>query len=282
MLDYKIYTFLTLCKTMNYRVTAEKLNMTQPAVTNHIKQLENEYGCRLFIYKNRVLYMTKQAKILEAYAKSAKYNSQELIKKLSQQEKEILRIGATRTIGEYIINKQITELMLQENINLNYIINNTDSLLAALQEGKLDYVFIEGFLNKENYSHYTYKKEEFVGICSPNHKFAGNSVSLEQLFDNRLILREKGSGTREAFTRLLTDSNYTLKSFKSTIETNSFKAITEFVLAGVGISLVYESVAKNTPGACRFKIKGIQSFHEFTCVHLKNTPKPKFIENFLK
>ena len=53
MLDYRIYTFLTLCEKMNYTKTAEVLHITQPAVTQHIRWLEDQYRCRLFSYQER-------------------------------------------------------------------------------------------------------------------------------------------------------------------------------------------------------------------------------------
>ena len=61
MIDTRIETFLTLCRVMNYRKTAELLNMTQPAVTQHIHFLEEQYGCKLFSYDRRTLTMTKEA-----------------------------------------------------------------------------------------------------------------------------------------------------------------------------------------------------------------------------
>ncbi len=281
MLDYKIRTFLSLCQHMNYRITAESLNMTQPAVTNHIQQLEHEYGCKLFIYKNRVLYKTDKANLLWQYAQSAEYNEKKLIEELLDSGEIKLRIGATKTIGEYILNTRIIELLRQNDINLTYKINNTENLLNDLRHGNLDYVFIEGFLNRDEFTHYSYKREELVGICAKNHNFAGRDISFNELFSERLILREEGSGTGEAFKRILTEHNYTTDKFDSKIVTSSFKAITEFIIAGLGISFVYESVAKSSDSISTFRIKNVRSFHEFTCVHLKNITKPIFIETLL-
>ena len=58
MVDSRIKTFLALCRNMNYRRTAEELSLTQPAVTQHIKFLENEYNCRLFSYDFRTMLKT--------------------------------------------------------------------------------------------------------------------------------------------------------------------------------------------------------------------------------
>ena len=67
MLDYRVFTFLALYDEMNYRRTAEKLNMTQPGVTQHIHYLENYYGVKLFEYDGRTLSRTKNAQRLKRY-----------------------------------------------------------------------------------------------------------------------------------------------------------------------------------------------------------------------
>lgn len=73
MIDTRIQTFLTLCRVMNYRRTAELLNMTQPAVTQHIHFLEEQYGCKLFHYDRRTLTMTREAELLQRYAENVLY-----------------------------------------------------------------------------------------------------------------------------------------------------------------------------------------------------------------
>ena len=72
MLDYRINTFLTLYEEMNYRRTAEKLNMTQPGVTQHIHYLEKHYGVKLFEYDGRILSRTKNAEYLKRHFDSIK------------------------------------------------------------------------------------------------------------------------------------------------------------------------------------------------------------------
>ncbi len=281
MLDYKMYTFLELCKNMNYRVTAEKLNMTQPAVTNHIKQLENEYSCRLFEYKNRQLKKTPQAEVLESYAVSANYNAKNLVNDLSFNELPTLKIGATKTIGQFLLNEKISSLFIKDNVELTYIIDNTEVLLNELRSGSLDFVFIEGFLNRDEFVCYPYKTDELVGICSKNHAFSNKEIKLNNMFDNRLILREEGSGTRQAFELILTEQNLTINSFKNKIQTNSFNSIIDLVSKDVGISFVYKSIADVTDSISSFKLKNVKVFHKFSCVHLKNIKSSAFLDHFL-
>ncbi len=281
MLDYKIYTFLTLCKTMNYRITASILNMTQPAVTNHIQQLETHYKCKLFIYENRTLYKTKEAKILEDYARSADYNSAKLFQNLALEETPPVRIGATRTIGDYIAPNHIGNLLSSEEVNLTFIVDNTQNLLNSLQEGDLDFLLVEGFVNKKDFITYPYKEEYLVGICSKSHPFAGKEVDISDIFSHKIIIRERNSGTREAFHRIITTNSYDFDDFSGVVTSNSFKAITALVASGIGISFVYSSVANSQEDISTFTLKNFNFSHQFTCVHLKDTTPSSYIKYFL-
>ena len=78
MLDPRWNTFLVLCETMNYTRAAERLCLTQPAVTHHIHHLEDHYGCRLFTYEGKVLRLTEAGLRLREYTRSLAYNSQKV------------------------------------------------------------------------------------------------------------------------------------------------------------------------------------------------------------
>ena len=84
MLNYKLSTFLELCETKNYTKTAEKLHMTQPAVTQHIKYLEQYYGTKLFYYdEKKRLHLTDQGRLLRSYAQSVQADSEIIKNRLS-------------------------------------------------------------------------------------------------------------------------------------------------------------------------------------------------------
>ena len=151
MLDNRIYTFLKLCEMMNYRATAEALLMTQPAVTQHIQSLEREYNCKLFLYNNKTLSMTDNATRLRQCCESALYNEVVFRKYISAEKKKPLRIGATKTIGNYSIDNNISRLLINENIKFSIVIDNTKKLLEMLDNSLLDFALVEGYFDKNKY-----------------------------------------------------------------------------------------------------------------------------------
>lgn len=281
MLDYRILTFLKLCETMNYRITAEELNMTQPAVTQHIHYLEEEYKCKLFIYNRKKLEKTNQAILLEEYARSAYYNEIYLKRKIKSEDKIKINIGATKTIGEFVIGEKIKKLVKNKKYDISLTIDNTENLIKLMELNKLDFILVEGIFNKDKYGYRLYKKDEFIGICSKNHKFNGKSIKFEELFEEDIIIREEGSGTRRIFEQFLSENSFSLEFFKKKITINNFNLIKELVSANCGISFVYNSVVNKNDDIGKFYFKN-KIEREFNYLYLKNTAAKELVDFFDK
>lgn len=181
-MDQRLETFLTVCATMNYRKAAEQLHLTQPAVTKQIQALEALYGVRLFTYDSRKLRKTPQGETLEIYAISQRYQDEELRRALKRQEKTSLRIGATKSIGDYILLPQIIRFLKEPDNELFFTVDNTAHLLAQLEGGELDFVVLEGIFDKSRYESFLLRNEPYIGICAKDHPFSGCEVPMDELF----------------------------------------------------------------------------------------------------
>ena len=139
MLDFRVNTFIELCRTKNYTKTAENLHMTQPAVTQHIKYLEEFYKCKLFNYNKKVLTITEQGKMLYKYLLTLSSDERKMQEEILEVSclKRTLNFGATLTIGEYAMPKIIEGLSRKfPDININFKIRDTKELLEDLQKKK--------------------------------------------------------------------------------------------------------------------------------------------------
>lgn len=147
MLDPRWNTFLVVCETMNYTRAAERLCLTQPAVTHHIHYLEERYGCRLFSYEGKVLRLTEAGVKLREYTRSLSYNSQRAEEAMVAPTPLSLRIGASKTIGEFVIAPKVEQFLREyPSASFSLIVDNTQMLLRALEAGRLDFALLEGFL----------------------------------------------------------------------------------------------------------------------------------------
>ena len=269
MLDYRVDTFLTLCEQMNYRKTAEILHISQPAVTQQIHFLENEYGQKLFEYENRRLVKTEAADILEKYARAAKLQEQNLRQKLENSPIHNLRIGATKSIGAYYLKEDIRRYLTSSDHALTLIVDNTERLLHLLEENELDFAVVEGFFDKTSFDSILLRREPFVGICRKDHPFAGREVTMEELLKETIIHREDGSGTRAILEQELSGYNESLQRFQRHICISSFNIILDLVKQGFGVSFVYNILADSDPALAKFSIRDESVVREFNVVYLK-------------
>ena len=274
-------SFLTLCSTMHYGKAAERLNLSQPAVSKHIQALEAEYGVTLFTYSGRRLKITPQGMLLKQYAQTLRYNEEMLRVQLHRPAKKQLRIGATKSIGDYILLSEIRRFLSHPDNHLEFTVDNTAHLLAQLEGGKLDFVVLEGLFDKERYDYFLLRQEPYIGICSKGHPLDGREAEIQELFNYRLILREQGSGTRNILERALAQQGYGIQSFQDSVCISSFLPIKELVKDGYGISFLYEAVVKGDDAIGRFCCPSLTGFHELNVVYLKNTKAGEFAQEFL-
>lgn len=270
-MEQKLETFLALCRTMHYGRAAELLHLSQPAVSKHIQALEIQYGMALFTYQNRRLRKTRAGELLEQYAISLRYNEEKLRTALQAPPETLLRIGATKSIGDYILLSEIRRFLSVPGHRLEFLVDNTTHLLEQLEAGSLDFVVLEGIFDKQRYDWVLLREEPYVGICSPNHPFAGHQVPVQDLFTQRLILREAGSGTRNILERELEQLGYRTDAFSGCACISSFTVIKELVRQDCGISFLYEAVVKDEPALGRFTCPPLTGHHALNVVFLKNT-----------
>lgn len=276
MLDIRIDTFLKLCETKSYTRTAEALNMTQPAVTQHIQYLEKKYGAELVSYSGRILNITEKGDQLRRLALAMRANNRKIEEDMmnSSEENSEIRFGSTLTIGEYVMPDKICHYLKEHpETNITMLVDNTEVLLKQLEEGVIDFAVIEGFFDRQKYGHSLLKKAEYIGICANGSEMAHRETQLDELLDERLITREMGSGTRDILENLLHENNLSIGSFKKRLELGNFNAIKNLVMKGTGISFVYKEVAESelTEGKIsRINLKIPEVTREFNLVYLKD------------
>ena len=280
-MDSKLHTFLVLCQTMNYRLAAERLHLSQPAVTKQIQALEQSLQTKLFYYDGHTLHKTEKCLLLERYAISMQYQFEELQLAIAAKERTLLRIGATKTIGDYVLIDAIKDYLQDPSHELSLVVDNTKHLLHMLDENQLDFAIIEGTFSKTKYDSYLLRMEPFVGICVKDHPLCGKHIPVEDLLKETIIVREEGSGTRRIFEERLLASGYELNDFSRTVSISSFVAIKALVAAGIGISFVYDSVVAKDENIGTFTVDVLTEPHAFHVVYTRNTNAKKYSEQFL-
>lgn len=277
MLDFRINTFLTVCGCMNFTKAAEILCITQPAVSQHIKYLENTYNSKLFEYEGKKIRLTKVGELVYQTSITMKHDEEYLKGKIKEEQLGItsIKFGATLTIGEFILPSKLNSyLNKNKNMKITMIVENTKELLYKLERGEIDFALVEGYFIKSEYDYVVYSKENYICVAGKNYKFKKQPQVLEDLFEETLIIREKGSGTRDIFEKNLEEQNLTINDFSKVIEIGNINSIKYLVKNNHGITTLYEAAVKKeleNGTLQKVEVSDLQKNHNFYFIWRKNS-----------
>lgn len=285
MLDFRIKTFLKVCECMNFTRAADELCITQPAVSQHIKYLENFYGSKLFEYEGKKIKLTYAGRLLYETSLTMQHD-EKYLKDIIKQEKsgiEKIKFGATRTIGEFVLPEKLHNFHKKhKDMHIEVIVANTKTLLEKIDRGDIDFALIEGHFVKSEYDYLVYSNEEYICISGEEYVQEKSPCLLEDLSKETLIIREKGSGTRDILEKNLEDNNLSISDFKNVMEIGNISAIKYLVKNNDGLTFLYEAAVKNELKRGTLKkvnVSDLHSNHNFYFIWRKNST---FAERYKK
>jgi len=277
MLDIRVETFLEVCRTRSYTKAAEVLCITQPAVTQHIKFLESEYGAKLVEYSNRTLTLTDAGVLFERYCMEAIISNKRLNEKLNEMRSgsKSLSFAATLTIGEFTLAPVMSEFIRTfDKYDIRMYVDNTKEVTKMLLDGEVTFALVEGLFSKADFESKLLKIEDFILVAPKDHHLTRRKeIYLEDIRNQKIIVRENGSGSRNVLERALFDKNITLDNFESIIEIGNVNLMKTLVRDGIGLSFMYrDSVSKEIDAGDLVELK-VKDFHvqrEFNYLYLNN------------
>lgn len=222
---------------------AARLNyISQPAVTNQIRQVENYYGTDLFHRTDGRLTLTEAGKKLYPFAKEMidhLQRSEEAVKSIEKAYESSLHIGASLTIGEYFLPKKLGEFQRQEHPpKTSLFIANTPEVIAKLTNLDIDLALVEGVVEDKECEPIKYDEDELIVIVANNHPWAKRtSISIDEIPQEQMILREETAGVRKIIHKTLHEHGVPT-NIPSFMELGSTQAIKSAVEAGLGVSIL--------------------------------------------
>lgn len=278
MLDLRLDTFLTLCETRNYTKTANLINITQPAVTQHIKYLEGYYETKLLYYdEKRRLHLTEHGKLLRAYAQTVKADSVmiERMLKTPPDRPDELKLGTLTTTGESLVPHMIARYLNKyPDKKVSMYLGESDDLLQQLKTGRIQFCIIDTYCPPSEYECYELFEADTICICSPDHPLAGKTVDFKELNNYRLIFRENDTNSHRNLMKILHTHNQDINNFRSYVEIGTITSIQQLVMENIGISFIYHFIAQrnlNNGSLSQIHIRNFSSHAMFNFVWLKNS-----------
>lgn len=258
----ELKTFIAVVEEKNFTKAAQKLMISQPSVSLHIKNLEKEFQTALLNRSPKhftttptgdILYQrAKQMVFLYDQAKSEIYAHHHYVK-------GELKIAASFTIGEYILPPILAQLTkAYPELNVDVMIGNTEEVSERVRMLQADIGLIEGHTGENELEIQPFMEDELC-IAAPNqHPLAGRkNIPINDLQNEAWITREKGSGTREYLDHVLASNGLRPKSMM-TISSN--QGVKEAVISGMGLSVLSRSVLQKDLAYHSISVLNVKGF----------------------
>lgn len=245
MLDTKLYSLLKVAEYRNYTQAAKSLNLTQPAVSQHIHALETELGVRIFERAGNRLVLTRSGEraVTAARAISALYSN--LKYDLSETGSGIreLNIGITHTAESNRISEALAKYVSENrNIRIRLITDTQSNLKRKLKSYELDMAITDGSVEDKDLNTRLLDTDRLVLVVDPSHPLASKtSVTIDDIRHEKLILRLPGSGTGNMFISAIQSQDINIDAFNIILEVENIATIKDLVRNHYGVSVLAES-----------------------------------------
>ena len=285
MENFRLRVFRAVAEEMSFRKAAEVLHLSQPAVSQHIRALEEEAGVRLFDRARgeghgSQISLTEAGRVLLGYANTAAetmVEAQRALAALNDDAVGPLRLGASTTVAQYVLPRILGAFLRQyPQVKLSLVSGNTERIVEAVAEEKVELGIIEGPAMRRDVKTERMVRDEMVLIVSPNHAWAARkaaAIAPGELAKVPLLLRERGSGSRRVVERALKKAGLPLRSLRVAMELDS----TEAIISGVeelGVGFVSRCAVGKVLrlGSVRIAaVEGLEILRDFSFVRLAGT-----------
>lgn len=278
--------FVTVCKTESMSQAARELYMTQPAISQTISELEAKLNVKLFDRIKKRLNLTYPGKVLLRYSKrilNLIEETEHTIEDIANMNQGQLRIGASMTIGTYLLPEILSKFNQEsKEIDLPFIIDNTSVIEKMILNNEIDFALVEGPIHSNDINVEPFFNDELYLIISTKHKW-NNQETIKpcEIKKENFIMREEGSGTREVIENTMAKFDLT---YQTTHILNNIEAIKKAIEANVGISILPEIAVKeevNNGKVSKINIEGVDFKRKFRIIYHKDKYHSQLFKKFI-
>lgn len=242
-MDYRDIVFITVAENLNFSKAARDLNISQPAVTKHIKELEERYKTNLFERKGNRVYLTRAGeKVYNAFKQIAQ-QYRELDFEIGQIHHSIsgeFKIGASSTISQYVIPKTIASFHKRYPKIKIYLLNgNSFEMEKLLLDNQVDLALVENHSSQSGIGYKNFLDDELIVVTGASSVYAKReTITKEDLSQFPIVLREHGSGTLEVIKAAFIKQGIDIENINTLIHLGSTESIKNFLLDFDGLAIV--------------------------------------------
>jgi LysR family transcriptional regulator, low CO2-responsive transcriptional regulator len=256
----QLEVFLAIAHAQSFSRAAERIHLSQPTLSEHMKELEEELGVSLFIRHSRSVSLTEPGRVFEDYATRVVATlaaGRHAIAELDGLKRGSLVVGASTTPGTYVLPARIAKFREQyPGITVALRIANSRAVQERVRDGEVDLAVIGGHvLGPSERCVAAGILDELELIVPPDHPVKAASLTPAKLGRERLLIREEGSATRQATERALREAGVTLRP---AMELDHTETIKRAVMAGLGVAFVSRYAVEDEVRSGRLRVLPVQ------------------------
>jgi DNA-binding transcriptional LysR family regulator len=257
-------TFVEVVQRGSFSAAAQALGISQPAVSQQMRSLEEELGVKLLLRGRRGLVgLTASGEAVLDFARSTLAACDALRSELRRLEEKIagtLRLAASTTPGEYLVPQLLAAFRAQHpGVQAQVTVSDTADVVQRVLSGECDLGFIGAPVEQPGLVLERLAADEIVLAVYPGHPFAGwGKVTWKEVLAQPLIMREEGSGTRRTVERALAAQEKELPKESVALTLGSTQAVVQAIRDGLGIGFVSAFAVTRVPPAERLPVVTIE------------------------
>lgn len=249
MTDFSLKVFLVVAKMNSFTRAAEFLNLSQPAVTHQIKNLETMLRTKLFNRCQNKIFLTKSGNILLKYAEDINSLYQNAMKEIQEVNNRVagdVLIGSASLLGKYFLPRVIGEFKkTYSEVNISMLVGNSKEILEYLQTDVIELAIVSEPIPLKHLISFPLYSDHLTIIVDPDHPWSRKKeVAPTDLFSEDFISREVGSGTREVYLKFL-ETYLKGKRLKTAMVLGNTEAVKMAVIGKMGFSIVSRLAARS-------------------------------------
>ena len=215
--------------------------MSQPTISAHVLALESELDVPLLDRMGRVVLPTEAGTVLYRHAKEAFASIEAAKAEIAQLNDEIageIVIGGSTIPAHYLLPPIMADYMLKHtDVDVSLKVADSSAVINQLSQGDLSVGIVGAYENDPELTFLPIVDDELVVIAAPSYLSADARLRVQTFFDFNWVMRERGSGTRKAFTNALAEHDIDIRKLPSVVQVESTNAVIQFVKAGLGLSI---------------------------------------------
>ncbi|MFB6259483.1 MAG: selenium metabolism-associated LysR family transcriptional regulator [Thiohalorhabdaceae bacterium] len=287
MADRRLHVFHTVAQLSSFTKAANRLHMTQPAVTFQVKQLEEQFNTRLFDRNHNRITLTEAGQTVFEFADKILNLYEEMensVGELTGEMRGVLLVGASTTIGEYLLPRVLGAYRsAYPAMKVRMNVANTREIVQQVENNTIDIGIVEGAVNNSNLAIRECQPDQLVAIFPRGHQLAAKErVTPAELLDYQFVLREEGSGTREVLADYIREGGADPNKLDIVMELGSGESVKGAVESGMGISVVSQATVRKEAQLGTLEVRPLDPALEraFSFVHQKQKFRSQAVERF--